>query len=266
LARLQLASWGHPITSGLPTIDCYVSAEAFEPEGAAANYTERLLTLPRLGCCYRPYRTAPASVDFAALEITAQDRVLLCAGAPFKYAPQHDAVLVEIARRCSPCKLVFFRDPGTLLADQLWQRLRDAFVAAKLDPEQTLRFVPWQSQAAFFGFLDRADVYLDSLGFSGFNTAMQAMERGTPIVAYEGRFMRGRFASAILRQAGLDAWVADTPAGFVDLVERLLTDADASAALRLQLAASAAMLYGDRASVVALGQHITEGLSGGLPP
>ena len=38
LAPLQAASWGHPETTGLPTIDCYFSAAAFEP--AHAQVTE----------------------------------------------------------------------------------------------------------------------------------------------------------------------------------------------------------------------------------
>jgi predicted O-linked N-acetylglucosamine transferase (SPINDLY family) len=52
LAPLQAASWGHPETSGLPTIDYYLSAEAFEPPGAQQYYTERLVTLPGTGCSY----------------------------------------------------------------------------------------------------------------------------------------------------------------------------------------------------------------------
>ena len=44
----------------------------------------------------------------------------------------------------------------------------------------------------------QADVFLDSPGFSGFNTAMQAVECGLWIVAYEGARLRGRFASGML--------------------------------------------------------------------
>jgi predicted O-linked N-acetylglucosamine transferase (SPINDLY family) len=258
LAQLQLASWGHPITSGLPTIDGYVSAQAFEPSDAADHYTERLILLPRLGCCYRPYGTRPAAVDFNAMGIGKDDKVLLCAGTPFKYTPRHDAVLVDIARRCNPCKLVFFRNPSSSLADLLQQRLQAAFDAAGLPSADMLRFVPWQAQAEFFGFLDRADAYLDSLGFSGFNTAMQAVERGTPIVAFEGRFMRGRFASAILRQAGLDEWVADTPQGFIDRVTRLVSSGAERAAVSSQLAASRTALWDDSAGVAEFGNHIAQ--------
>ena len=41
LAPVQAASWGHPQTTGLPTIDCFLSADGLEPPGAQAHYTER---------------------------------------------------------------------------------------------------------------------------------------------------------------------------------------------------------------------------------
>lgn len=49
LAPVQVASWGHPETSGLPTIDHYLSAQGLEPEGVGEHHTERLVLLPQLG-------------------------------------------------------------------------------------------------------------------------------------------------------------------------------------------------------------------------
>jgi predicted O-linked N-acetylglucosamine transferase (SPINDLY family) len=256
LAPVQLASWGHPITTGLPTIDAYLSAEAFESEAADGHYTEKLIRLPRLGCCYRPFGTAPATANLAAFGIGPGDKVLLCAGTPFKYAPRDDQVLVDIARRCAPCKLVFFRAEPASLSALLEGRLRRAFESAGVDFDQHVRFIPRQAPAAFFGLLDRADVFLDSIGFSGFNTVMQAVERSAPIVAFEGEFMRGRFGSAILRQAGLDEWIADTPEGYVDRVARLCERPSEREALRKRMASARAPLFDDRRTVAALGEHL----------
>jgi predicted O-linked N-acetylglucosamine transferase (SPINDLY family) len=184
------------------------------------------------------------------------DRVLLCAGQPFKYAPRDDALLVEVARRCQPCKLLFFRAQGDPRADMLAQRLRGVFEAAGLDFERCVRFVPWQSQPGFFGLLQQAHVYLDSAGFSGFNTAMQAIECATPVVAWEGRSMRGRFASAILRQLELDEWVASSVEDFAERVARLCADDALRAQVRRQITERRARLYDDRASVAALAQEL----------
>ena len=256
LAPAQLASWGHPVTTGLPTIDAYLSAEAFEGDASDGHYTEKLIRLPNLGCCYRPFKLAPQRANAPAFGIAPNDKLLLCAGTSFKYSPRDDALLVEIARRCAPCKLVLFRAEPLPLSALLEQRLRHVFDAAGVDFDQHVRFIPWQQHAAFFGLLDRTDVFLDSVGFSGFNTAMQAIERGTPIVAWEGEFMRGRFASAILRRIGLDEWVADTGEGYIDRVVRLCRNPTENDAVRQQIAAARGQLFDDREPVVALGEHL----------
>jgi len=257
LARIQLASWGHPLTTGLPTIDGYISAQAFEQEGSQAHYNEPLIPLPRLGCSYRAYGTRPRPVDLAAWGVAPGDRVLLCAGNSFKYAPRDDQLHVEIARRCQPCKLLFFSQPGDLKASMLKERLRQAFASAGVDFDASVRFIPWLGQEQFFGLLKQAHVFLDSPGFSGFNTAMQAVECDTPIVAWEGRFMRGRFASAILRELGLDEWVADSHAGFGDRVLALCDDAT-RARVQQQLRERKARLFDDKDTVLALATHLRD--------
>jgi predicted O-linked N-acetylglucosamine transferase (SPINDLY family) len=258
LARVQLASWGHPITTGLPTLDGYLSAEAFEPAGAAAAYREALFLLPRLGCCYRPFRTPAAPVDLADFGVASADRVLVCAGAPSKYGPRYDALWIEVAKQCRPCKLIFFHSDPSTLGEPFERRLASAFARAGVDFGSHVRFVPRLSQAKFFGLLARSHAMLDSPGFSGFNTAMQAIECGCPIIAWEGDAMRSRFASAILQQMGLDDCVCNDPATFVARAARLCNDKAHAAELRDRIAARREPLFDDRGAVDALGELLSK--------
>ena len=54
LAPIQINTWGHPDTSGLPTLDYYVSADCFEPADAQDHYSEQLVLLPHLGNRIQP--------------------------------------------------------------------------------------------------------------------------------------------------------------------------------------------------------------------
>jgi predicted O-linked N-acetylglucosamine transferase (SPINDLY family) len=253
LAPLQAAAWGHPHTTGLPTIDAFLSAEGLEPPGAEAHYTERLVRLPGLGCSLEPAKLAPAAVDLAALGIREGAPLLVCAGTPFKYTPRHDAVLAAIARRLGECQFVFFTPKN---ADALMQRLRErvqrSFAAASLDLDAFAVFVPWQSRAQFYGLMAQADVFLDTMGFSGFNTALQAIECGLPVAAWEGRFLRGRLASGILRRMGMDELVADSDAAYVETAVKLAQDAAWWGAARERMIAARPRLYGDAEPVRAL--------------
>jgi predicted O-linked N-acetylglucosamine transferase (SPINDLY family) len=258
LAPVQAAAWGHPETSGLPTVDLYLSAEAFEPEAADAHYSERLVRLPGLGACYSPRPPAIAEPDWSALGLDPDAPLLLCVGSPFKYPPGHDAVFPEIARRAREARLVFFENEPEFLAARLKQRLRAAFSGAGLEFERHVSFVPRLPRAAFHGLMRRAAAWLDTPVFSGFNTAMQAVECGLPIVAHEGRFMRGRFASGILRRMGMEEWIAQSDGQFAQLAALLANDPARRREARARIEAARAALFDDAASVRALEEALLE--------
>jgi len=256
LAPVQAATWGHPQTTGLPTIDYYLSADAFEPEGSAAHYTERLVRLPRLGCCVEPWQVNAVLPDLARWGVDADVPLLICPGVPYKYSPAHDGVFPAIARRLGECQFLFFRYWKQGQAERLEARLRAAFERAGLDLEAHAVFIPWQTRAAFFGWMQRADAYLDTIGFSGFNTALQAVQCGLPIVTREGRFLRGRLASGIMRQLGLDELVAASDEEYAALAARLVEDADFSERVAGRLEQHGGSAFGDRAPVRALEQFL----------
>jgi protein O-GlcNAc transferase len=258
LAPLQLAAWGHPETTGLPTIDAYLSAADFEPPDAQRLYTERLVALPHLGCSYAPPAVDAQAPDLAALGLDDGRALLLCPGTPYKYLPQQDRVWVAIARALPACRLVFFRHRKRALSDLLQERLRIAFAAAGLDSRDHVAFIPWQRRATYYGLMQRARLCLDSIGFSGFNTAMQAIECGLPLVTVEGRHMRGRFASAILRRLGLDELVASDDDAYIARAIALANDAPRCTALSERIVATRDTLFDDLVPVRALETFLDE--------
>jgi protein O-GlcNAc transferase len=260
LAPLQAASWGHPETTGLPTIDSYLSAEGLEPAGAAAYYAETLVELPHLGCFVQDRRFEAAPGARTRLEVPPDVPLLVSAGTPFKYAPEHDRVYAEIARRLGRCRMIFFRHKVRTLAEQLEARLRDAFASQGLRLDEHARFLPWQDRAAFLGLLRDSDVFLDTIGFSGFNTALQAVEAGLPVVTRDGRFLRGRLASGILRRLGLEELVAADDDGYIERAVRLAREPGYRDGIRRRMAAARAVLYEDLEPIRALERFLDQGL------
>jgi predicted O-linked N-acetylglucosamine transferase (SPINDLY family) len=258
LAPVQAAGWGHPETTGLPTIDHYLSAEDFEPANAQEHYAERLVALPHLGCCYHALPVECVEPDLAALGIHEESPLLVCPGTAFKYQPRNDGVFVEIARRLERCRMIFFTQQPQYLSEKLRQRLMEVFARAGLEFERHVIFVPNQPRAAFYGLMKRADLFLDTIGFSGFNTAMQAIECGLPIVTREGRFLRGRFASGILKRMGLPELVAATEEEYIELAVKLALDAGYRGEIRARIAASRDVLYEDTAPVCALEEFLVD--------
>src|ERR1700730_19127516 len=67
LGSIQCCSWGHPVTSGFPTIDYFISSDLMEPSEAAAHYSEQLIRLPNLSIYYEPSDVVPVGIDRAQL-------------------------------------------------------------------------------------------------------------------------------------------------------------------------------------------------------
>ena len=108
LAQVQCTTWGHPVTSGLPTIDHYLSSEAMEPPNGDAHYTEHLVRLPGLGIHYTPpahywpadgplcARTQQQCSGVSVVPITVQiSASLRCHLATYRRASSGGAVLVS---------------------------------------------------------------------------------------------------------------------------------------------------------------------------
>ena len=262
LAPVQVAAWGHPETTGLPTIDYYLSGEVLEPTDAQAHYSERLVALPHLGCFVQPAKVETVAPDFGEWGIEARTPLLLCPGTPFKYAPQHDWVFPEIARRLGRCRFVFFTHWTRGLSEKLRLRLAGAFSRGGLDFDQYAAFIPWQQKPAFYQLLKRADVFLDTIGFSGFNTALQAVECGLPIVTREGRFMRGRLASGILKRMGLPELVARSEEDYVALAVKLARDTEYRKHVRERIEASRHVLFADLAPIRAMEDFLVKAIDG----
>src|ERR1700730_1305074 len=103
-------------------------------------------------------------------------------------------------------------------------RLRAAFDKGGVEFDAHVSIIPTLDRCEFFGLMRESALMLDTLGFSGFNTAIQAIECDLPVLAFEGEFMRGRLASAIMRRLDFPELVATTKEEFIQKAVELAGD------------------------------------------
>ncbi len=279
LAPVQAASWGHAESTGLPTIDLYLSAELLEPANGQDNYRETLVRLPNLGVCVEPLTPTAATPDLKSLGLPADEPLLLCPGTPFKYSPVYDVVWARIARGLADHtkggwariadrvrgrkfgRLVFFRSGNGTMDRLVTQRLRRAFDREKVDFDAHVCIIPFLSRAQFFGLMRHSALMLDTVGFSGFNNALQAVEAGLPLLAREGPFMRGRLASSIMRRLDLPDLVATTDEEFIERAIALAVDPGKRAQLRADIESRRSILFNDLEPIRALERCLIEAIA-----
>ncbi|HEY1474435.1 MAG TPA: tetratricopeptide repeat protein [Pseudolabrys sp.] len=257
LAPVQCNSWGHPETSGLSTLDYFLSSDLMEPPDAQAYYTEKLVRLPNLSIFYEPIEAAPAMVTREELGLRQHATVFWSAQTLSKYLPQHDEVFVRIARAAGDCQFVFLRHFGGADITQVTRsRLTRAFAAAGLQVDDHCVFLDRLSQSKFVAAAGLADVFLDSFDWSGCNSALESLPHGLPIVTMPGPFMRSRHSAAILQMMGVTDTIAETIDDYISIAARLANNPAERQSLRLRMKAAEHKVYRDRTCISALEDFI----------
>ena len=248
LAPIQITGWGHPDTTGLDTMDYYLSAETNEPENGDEYYTERLARLSRLPCYY--YRTRDSQIpELSRSELGLPEKGVLygCLQNLFKIHPDFDAVLAAITRDDPSGYLVMPAGRQGAWTDLLKVRWARTFP----DLAERVVFLPRMPWDRFMAVMRQMDVLLDPLHFGSGNTFYDAMVFGTPVVTWPGRYARGRNVAAAYRQMGVtDAPIAHDLEEYVSLALALGRDAERRLALRsASLQAAEGNLFEDMQAV-----------------
>ena len=256
-------AWGHPVTSGLPTIDVFLSSECMEPEHSADQYTEELIRLPGLSVCLKSPAKLSDGLERGGMSLPMDRVIVLCCQTLSKYRPEHDSIWVDIAQECPEALICFVAHPSAVVTEAFGVRLARAFESRSLRLADHIRFLPRLSEGAYHDLNRMSDVYLDSIGWSGGNTTIEAIYHGLPIVTLPGSTMRSRHTAGILQHIGLGELIASDERDYVARACRLIRETDHRAEIRNATQVAAGSLWGDTAPVRALEnflkQRVVEG-------
>ncbi len=243
LAPIQCAAWGHPVTTGGRYIDHYFSCAEMEPSGATAHYREKLLLLPGLGVRYeRP--PEPATRTRSHFGLPEDGHIYICPNRLHKILPDWDEVALDILTTDPQAVLVFFDAAAPGQRQAFIERLQRVMRARGVPPRQQIRFLPMLPHAEFRSALAVADVMLDASNFSAGSSALDALAVGLPIIAHEGRFMRGRQSAAMLRMVGVPELVVQREDHYAELALRVAGDRAYRSSLSQRIVAGLPRLFG----------------------
>lgn len=220
LAPVQCVAWGHPVTTGIPSIDYYLSSVGWEPPDADDHYSEKLVRLEHLPVYYSRPQAPATRMSRNELGMPEADHLYICPQSLFKIHPEFDSLIQRILQA----------DPrGTLLLPRgekgVWTRLlQERFQREIPDVADRIRFLDRVEHDRFLQILANCDVMLDPTPFGGGQTSFDALAMGLPIVVFPGQFMRGRLTYGVYQQMGVDDCIASSPEQYVEIAVRLATD------------------------------------------
>lgn len=263
LAPVQCAAWGHPVTTGLATIDAFVSVAAMEPAGAQSHYREPLALLPGLGTRYG-LPDVPADGTREQFGLPDDAPLLLCPQSLFKIHPDNDALFARVLAAAPKAQLVLFEGRHHALTHAYLARLDRALAAHGIARAGRVHVLPQCGHADYLRLNTLCDAMLDTLRWSGGNTSLDAVACALPVVTLPGAFMRGRQSAAMLRLAGVTDTIAADEEDYVRISARLARERAWREAVGARLRAGRAALFDDARPIVALAQGL-ERLAAGEP-
>lgn len=238
LARVQVMSTSAPVTTGMATIDAYISGTLTETPQAQTNYTEKLVLIDGPAHAFN-YDVLPQTPTVQATRASwgAGDRTtVFMSGANFnKIVPELRALWVRLLAQVADSVLVLYpfnpnwgqNYPGQPFIERFRADLADAGV----DPGRLVVLNPLPTIADIRKCLTLGDVYLDSFPFAGVNSTIDPLLVGMPPVVLEGNSFRSRMASALLRSLRIPELIATNETEYLHLAVRLANNRD----LRLSL-------------------------------
>jgi predicted O-linked N-acetylglucosamine transferase (SPINDLY family) len=224
LAPIQVNTWGHSETSGIDTIDYFVSSKYFEIEQPQSQYSEKIYLMDSLSTYYYPPSKIllPDNFNFKPrkeLNLLDDDHIYGCIQSSFKISEEFEKIMDGILRNDPKAKIILsYYQP--FCKSQI-ERMRRLMGDERL---KRIIFLPGMSIPKYLNYIKCFNVMIDPYPFGGCNTSMEAFDLDIPVVTMPTRFLNGRFTFGMYKKMGFIDLVADTQQNYINIAVNTIRD------------------------------------------
>lgn len=235
LAPVQISTWGHPDTTGLPFIDFYISSQLFEVPNAQHHYSEKLVCMKSMSFYYKHVdrlfnsNIVQTLLCMDPLILKAQfglpdfSRVYGITGTAFKIYPIMDEIIYKLLCNDRDAVIVLIEGHKKKLFNCVKERI---IKSLKEDEQRRLIVVPQQNSLSNYLALVRSfDVVLDTIPFGGCISIFETLFMGRCIVTLPTSKLYGRFTKGLLERLGVSELVTSSIDDYVRVAQKLTNDA-----------------------------------------
>jgi len=246
LAPLQVINNSSCVTSGLPHCDLYISGSMTEGSQASEHFTERLGLIPgpTHAFNYEVDRVAPETAwTREALGLPADSVVFVTAANYYKIIPEMKHTWARLLAAVPGSRLLIHPFNPNWSSSYPIKRFCAEFshILAEHGVSSDRLIVSTNklpSRSDVKELLSVGDIYLDTFPFSGVNSLVDPLERGMPVITWDGETFRARMGSALLRSIGLDELIASDEKSYLSLATALAADTTRRAVLNQRITAA----------------------------
>lgn len=222
LANIQMVLGGHPVTTGIPNVDYYLSAKVMENSKSPEHYSEKLVQLdsPLI------YFERPVIRDFRKTRkdfgLPEKKILYICPMKLHKMHPDFDVIIFDLLKKDKNGYIVLFEDNKyPWWKSMFMRRLSESLSVSAL---RHIIFLPWMNKDDLLDVIQESDVVLDPVHFGIGSTAILVYSTTTPMVTWAGEFMRGRVGYAYCQILNINECVASSKEVYADKAFELATN------------------------------------------
>ncbi len=199
-----------------------------EPESGPREerYTETVVAMPGFGLWLpkRVWSMAPTKAsDLHDRRINSSARIRVCTiQSLWKYLPHHDQMWVNLVKDLPENFYLSFLMLDAAESNRRFKaRITDVFQLAYPEGLSRVEFTPRMSRQGYLAHLEGSFINIDSYGWSGGNTFLDACDVLLPTLTCESGLMRGNHSAAGLKTIGLPTLIAADPLSYGNQISEL---------------------------------------------
>jgi predicted O-linked N-acetylglucosamine transferase (SPINDLY family) len=193
IAPIQINTWGHSETSGINTIDYYISSEYFEGENAQEYYSEKLIQMKSLSTYYYNLNilfnefTVPIDSLKTQYQLFPSFQLYGIFQSTFKYHPTLMAMIRGILEKNQRAFFIL------LIAQECWKEFMD--YAEKMIGQNVhrIKMIDKMGTIPYCNLLRCMDIMIDSYPFGGCNTSLDSFHFNKIVLTLPSEKLNGRF-------------------------------------------------------------------------
>ena len=221
ITPIQITTWGHSETSGIDTIDYFVSSHYFSGtlsfDEIQKQYSEKLILFKSLGTFYiSPHKLFVENNKAYSIQqsnssqhqpkkfktreelgFTLKDHLYVCLQTFYKLNPEFEKCLARILE-LDPNGIILLSNTFPYCKSHL-ERIRNIIGLEKL------KMVKWYGSLEkdeFLNIVSISDVCLDPFPFGGCNTSYDAFDYNIPVITLPSEFLHGQFTNGLYKKMG----------------------------------------------------------------
>ena len=230
LARIQITSFGYCDTSGVSTIDYYISSKLFEPENAEEYYSEKLIKLNNLGIYLEPdyininYNNInnnsliKENCKFYTREelgFNSNIIIISCIQTELKFSKDFIQTLCAILNENENTVILL---KG--LSNHTHYNIKD-LIDKYVGSSRIIYVNTSNNLNLYHNYIYCSDILLTPYPFGGFFTSLDGFMHNKPIVTLEGKKLMGRFTSGFYKIMNIKECVATNNIEYLRIVKKL---------------------------------------------